>query len=155
MFPLMLEKILDELHRVLKKDGVSRIVIPPWFSPHAGHKISPFHILPFRLAVYLAKHVMGKSTKAKSLQELGLYPITFSQMSKLIEKHGFKIIFCNDVLLRNHILTRIPIIREFLIPSAAFNIGKIQNRVPEHSDFSESYTCSGKQESRNIRFIKK
>ena len=128
--PKVREQILDEIHRVLKKDGISQIAIPPWFNPHAGHQIRPFHILPFRLAVYLTRHVTGRDIKAlqgrdvKSLEELGLYPITFRRMSKLIEKHGFKIICCNDVLLRNHFLTRIPIIREFLIPTVAFNVSK-------------------------------
>lgn len=126
------EKILKEIHRTLKNDGIGRIVIPPWFNPHAGHQVKPFHVLPFRLAVYLTTHVISArahcitfNMKAKSLEDLELYPITFRQMSKIIERHEFEIINCNDVLLRNHFLTRIPIIREFLVPSVAFNIRKI------------------------------
>lgn len=123
--PKVREQILDEIHRVLKKDGISHIAIPPWFNPHAGHGLRPFHILPFRLAVYLTRHITGRDIKAKSLEELGLYPITFRRMSKLIQKHGFKIICCNDALLRNHFLSSIPIIREFLIPTVSFNVRKI------------------------------
>jgi SAM-dependent methyltransferase len=132
--PEIREKILTEIHRTLKKDGIARIVIPPWFNPHAGHQIKPFHVLPFRLAVYLTTHVICArvhhitfNVKAKSLEELELYPITLRQMSKLIKRNGFEIINCNDVLLRNHFLARIPIVREFMIPSVAFNVCKINN----------------------------
>jgi len=118
------ERILVEIRRVLKKDGISQIVIPPWFNPHAGHQIKPFHMLPFRLAVYLTRHIMRFNVKAKSLKELELYPVTFHHMSNILKKHGFKIINCHDVLLRNHFLTRIPIMREFMIPSVAFNVHK-------------------------------
>ena len=118
------EQILEEIWRVLKKDGLCRIVIPPWFNPHAGHYIKPFHILPLRLAVYLSRHIMRSDVKAKSLEDLGLYPITFRHISNLLRKHRFQTIICHDVLLRNHFLTRIPIVREFMIPSVAFNVCK-------------------------------
>lgn len=123
--PEIRERILNEIYRVLRNDGICRIVIPPWFNPHAGHQIRPFHILPFRLAVYLTTHIKRLNVMGKSLKDLGLYPITFYQMSKLIKKHGFKLISYHDVLLRNHFLTRIPFLREFVIPSVAFNISKI------------------------------
>ena len=125
----MREQILAEIRRVLKKDGICRIVIPPWFNPHAGHQIKPFHILPFRLAVYLTRHIIRYDVKAKSLNDLELHPITFRHMSNLLKNIGFKIINCHDELLRNHFLTRIPIMREFMIPSVAFNVHKINNRM--------------------------
>ena len=123
------EQILAEIRRVLKKDRICRIAIPPWFNPHAGHQIKPFHMLPFRLAVYLSRHILGSDVKAKSLKDLKLYPITFRHMSNLLKKHGFKIINSHDVLLRNHFLTRIPFVREFMIPSVAFNVRKINNHM--------------------------
>lgn len=118
------ERILAEIRRILKKDGVGRIAIPPWHNPHAGHQIKPFHMLPFRLAVWLTRHIIGFDVKVKSIEDLKLYPITFRHFSNLLKKHGFKIICCHDELLRNHFLTRIPFVREFAIPGVAFNVCK-------------------------------
>jgi len=117
-------RILKEIHRIMKKDGVCRIVIPPWHCPQAGHAIAPFHLFPFRLAVFLSNHLLRKNVKAKNLEEMGIFPITFRGMIKLIKICGFRIISCDDELLRNHFLAKIPLIREVLIPDLAFNCVK-------------------------------
>ena len=40
---------LKEIYRVMKKDGLGYLVIPPWFNPHAGHGLKPFHIFLSKL----------------------------------------------------------------------------------------------------------
>tara|TARA_B100000965_G_C19600828_1_gene762549 strand:- start:5642 stop:6370 length:729 start_codon:yes stop_codon:yes gene_type:complete len=115
---------LDEIFRIMKNNGYGYFVIPPWFNPHAGHGLKPFHIFPFKLAKFLRNLFFNKKVKYNSLEEASLYKITFKKMKKMIEKSGFEIIDMKDTHLRFHFLCRIPILREFLVPAVAFIVKK-------------------------------
>ena len=115
---------LNEIYRVMKKEGIGYFVIPPWYNPHAGHGLKPFHIFPFAIAKFLRNLFFKKKVKYNSLEEASLYKITFSQMKKMINQAGFKIIDMKDTHLRFHFLCKVPILREFLIPAVAFLVKK-------------------------------
>lgn len=115
---------LDEIYRVIKKNGYGYFVIPPWYSFHGGHHLKPFHILPFRVAKFLRNIFFKMKFEENSLEEAKLFKITFKNMSKMIVNSGFKIINVKDTHFRLHFLTKIPLIREFTIPAVAFTVQK-------------------------------
>ena len=108
----------------MKKDGLGYLVIPPWFNPHAGHGLKPFHIFPFKVAKFLRNIFFNKKVRYNSLEEVSLYKITFRKMKKMIEKAGFQIIDMKDTHLRFHFMCKVPFLREFLIPAVAFIVKK-------------------------------
>ena len=118
------QQSLNEIYRVTKKGGMAYVLIPPWYNPHAGHSLKPFHILPFKQAKFLRQVFFGEKIKANSFSESGLYPITFREMLKKISESKFEIAATKDTHLRLHFLTKIPIIREIAVPSAAFILTK-------------------------------
>ena len=115
---------LNEIYRVMKTQGLGYFVIPPWYNPHAGHGLKPFHIFPFVIAKFLRNLFFKKKVKYNSLEEASLYKITFSQMKKMINLAGFNIVDMKDTHLRFHFLCKVPILREFLIPAVAFLVKK-------------------------------
>ncbi len=104
------------MYRAAKEGEICYIMIPPWYNPHAGHGLKPFHIFPFKLAKYLRQLFFRNKIKAKSFEEVGLYPITFKKMLNMISTSGFKIVTTEDTHFRLHFLAKIPIIRELMIP---------------------------------------
>src|SRR3972149_7927867 len=117
-------KSLKEIHRVLKRGGIAYIMIPPWYNPLSGQDIKPFQYFPFKIARHLRNSIFSSHIKAGSLAYLGLWPMTYHSTVKLINQAGFKIIRANDILMRLHFLTKIPFLREFLIPSVGFVVKK-------------------------------
>ncbi len=118
------QQSLNEMYRVTKTGGICYIVIPPWYNPHAGHGLKPFHIFPFKLAKFLRQLIFRNQINTNSFEEAGLYPITFSRMLKMISISGFKITATKDTHFRLHFFTKIPIIREIAIPAVAFILVK-------------------------------
>jgi len=118
------QKSINEMYRVVKKGGVGYILIPPWYNPHAGHSLKPFHVLPFKLAKFFRELFFRDKINTTSFAETGLYPITFSRMLKMISKSGFKLIATKDTHFRLHFITKIPIAREILVPAVAFFLVK-------------------------------
>ncbi|MFC1717201.1 class I SAM-dependent methyltransferase [Candidatus Poribacteria bacterium] len=116
--------VLDEMCRVLRPGGFCYIVIPPWYNFHAGHGLKPFHILPFKLGRYLRKLCFGNEISADSLDEMNLYPITFRRIAKIIGESEFRIVATRDTHFRLHCLTRIPVVREIMVPAVAFIVRK-------------------------------
>jgi SAM-dependent methyltransferase len=124
------ESALDEMYRVTKKGGLCYIAIPPWYNPYAGHALRPFHYLPFatarKLSLLLYKHTGINSVArkigpgAQSYADVRLFPITFKRMMRMIMQSGFHIRAMRDTHFRLHFLTKIPLIRELLIPLATF-----------------------------------
>ena len=114
------QQSMNEIHRVTKTGGICYIVIPPWYNPHAGHQLKPFHILPFKVAKFLRQLIFRNKINANSFEEATLYPITFKKMLKMISTSGFKVISTKDTHFRLHFLTKIPVIREIAVPSVAF-----------------------------------
>lgn len=119
------QQSINEIYRVLKKkEGIGYVMISPWYNPNAGHELKPFHVFPFRIAKYLREAIFKKKINVPSFEEASLYPITFRGMLKMLSVSGFKIVATKDTHLRLHFLTRIPIIREMLIPSVVFILRK-------------------------------
>jgi len=114
------QQSMNEMYRVTRAGGIAYVLIPPWYNPHAGHSLKPFHILPFKLAKFLREIIFRKKIRANSLSEAGLYPITFKEMLKMISASRFRVAGTKDTHFRMHFLTRIPIIREIAVPAVAF-----------------------------------
>lgn len=114
------QQSVNELYRVTKKGGVCYIAIPPWYNPYAGHNLKPFHIFPFKLAKWLRQLFFRNKINTNSFEEENLYPITFKKMLKMISLTDFKIITIKDTHFRLHFLTKIPLIREIIVPTIAF-----------------------------------
>lgn len=108
-------KSLQEMHRVLKKEGIAYIMIPPWYSPLSGQELKPFQIFGFPLAKHFSNTILSRKISAKNLAELGLWPMTVKSTLKYIDKAGFRVLKTTDILGRMHFLTKIPIIRELLL----------------------------------------
>lgn len=118
---------LNELYRVTKIEGICYIVIPPWYNPHAGHQLRPFHVFPFKIARFLKKPFLkrgGRVGKVDSYDELGLYRITVRKMLQMISLSNFNVVALKDTHLRLHFLTKIPLIRELVIPAMTFILQK-------------------------------
>ncbi len=115
---------LSEMYRVTKKGGIAYINIPPWYNPHAGHGLKPFHMFGFSIAKFLTELFYRKKIIAKSFEDMHLYKITYEKMLKLLEQTSYKIIATQDNHFRLHLATKIPLIREVLIPAISFILTK-------------------------------
>ncbi len=115
---------INEIYRVLRKNGIAYIVIPPWYNPHAGHGLKPFHLFPFPVAKFLRNLFFKKKVKYNSLEEVSLYKTTHRKTLKIIKIAGFRVLGTKDIHLRFHFITKIPILREFLVPAVAFIVVK-------------------------------
>ncbi len=124
---------IREMFRVTRPGGLCYFLIPPWFNPHAGHTLKPFHVLPFKAARFLRQLWFRESIPARSYAEAGLYPITFRRMLRLISGAGMRLLATRDSHFRLHFMTRIPVLRELLVPSAAF----ILKKPPQTADRNE------------------
>ena len=111
---------VNEMSRVMRKGGTCYIVIPPWYNPHAGHELKPFHYFPFAIAKALRDLFFKKRVWGGSYEEHQLFPITFAKMRKMIEGSGMRLLGTKDTHLRMHFLTKIPVLREVSVPAVAF-----------------------------------
>ncbi len=118
------QKCIDEIFRITETGGICYILFPPWYNPHAGHNLKPFHILPFKPAKFLRQLFFKSRIEGNSYEEEHLYPITFKHMYRMISMSNFKIMATLDTHFRMHCLTKIPLIREILIPSVVFILKK-------------------------------
>ncbi len=118
------QRCVNEMYRANKMGGICYIMIPPWYNPHAGHQLKPFHIFPFKLAKYLRELIFRNKIDANSFEQAGLYPITFKRMLNMISASNFKVIATRDTHFKLHFLTKIPVIREVMIPAVAFILTK-------------------------------
>ncbi len=114
------QRCVDEMYRVIRPGGFGYILIPPWYSPHAGHRLRPFHLLPFKWAKFLRQLIFRNRIEETSYEQCSLYPITFRKMATMIRRSGFDILATKDSHFRLHFLTRIPIVREIAIPAVTF-----------------------------------
>jgi|GEM_PF-1730360 len=122
-----LQRCVNEMYRVTKKGGLCYISVPPWYNPFAGHACMPFHYLPFRIARRLA--VLFYKTphippEARSYAEYGIFPVTYQKMRRLISESGFRLLATKDHHFRLHFLTKIPIVREVVVPVVVFILRK-------------------------------
>jgi SAM-dependent methyltransferase len=122
--PNRLSSSLAEMYRVTKKDGLCYITIPPWYNPHAGHGLKPFHLFGFWAAKYLCELFARKKINGNSFEDHGLYKVTFSKMVGLLHETPYKLLATQDTHFRLHFLTKIPLIREILVPAVSFFLQK-------------------------------
>ena len=115
---------VNEMHRVVRPGGICYITIPPWYNPHAGHRLKPFHVLPFGAAKFLRRAIFGTTVQAASYAEMGYYPVTFRRMARLIRASGLQVLATRDTHLRVHFLTHIPLVREVAVPAVSFILRK-------------------------------
>jgi ubiquinone/menaquinone biosynthesis C-methylase UbiE len=115
---------MKEMFRVLKKGGICYLMIPPKYTPHAGHHVRPFHYFPFKVAKALRQFFFRNKVEANSYEEEGLFLLTFGQTKKLIRQTGFKLLDTKDTHLRLHFLTKLPVLREIAVPAVAFMLTK-------------------------------
>lgn len=117
-------KSLYEMRRVLKNGGIAYIMIPPWWSPLSGQNIKPFQYFGFPLAKHFSNTIMRRKIKAKNLAELGLWPMTIRSTLHYIKSADFRVLKSYDILFRMHLLTKIPVLGEVLLPSVGFILKK-------------------------------
>jgi SAM-dependent methyltransferase len=115
---------LMEMYRVTKKGGACYIVVPPWYNPHAGHGLKPFHIFGFRVAKYLRELFTRKQVAGNSFEDQSLYKVTFANMARLLQETHYKLLATQDTHFRMHFLTKIPLVREILVPAVSFILQK-------------------------------
>ena len=111
---------VSEMRRVMRPGGLCYLMIPPWYNPHAGHSLKPFHALPFPAAKFLRQLVFRKKVQGESREELFLYPVTYRRMAKMISAAGLRVLATKDTHFRLHWATRIPLVRELAVPAVAF-----------------------------------
>ncbi len=99
-------------------------MIAPWYSLHGGLRLKPFHYFPFPVAKFLRELFFRKKITAATFKELRLYPVTVCRLKKLVSQTKFKIVNTIDTHLRLHVLARIPVVREFAVPSVVLILQK-------------------------------
>jgi len=116
---------LKEMFRVAKPGACCYMMTQPWWNPHAGHHLKPFHIFPFPIAKKLRK-LIGQTVpiKGNSYADERLFGRSFSGWEKLFLASGFHVEKRLDTHFKLHFLTRIPLIREILVPSVVWILKK-------------------------------
>ena len=113
-------KSLQEMKRVLKKDGIAYVMIPPWWNPLSAQRLKPFQYFGFNVAKHLSITMMKRDIPENNLVEMGLWPMTITSTKKYLHHADFKIIKTIDIIGRMHFLVNIPIVNEFLLSSVGF-----------------------------------
>lgn len=90
--------LLDNINRNLKSNGYLYLSFPPFYSIGGGHHVKPFHFLPERIAISIAKSFRRVGDEVTSYENLfgtwGLYKTTIGNTWRLLEETGFKILNC-------------------------------------------------------------
>lgn len=96
--------LLNEIERVLRRDGFAYVSFPPYWSPVGGHEFSPYHYLGERAAIRLARgrsappewvhRVQEATIEPRSFARLyrgwGLYRMTVAKMRRLLAESRFE-----------------------------------------------------------------
>jgi SAM-dependent methyltransferase len=97
-------RLLAEIARVVRPNGLCYVSFPPYWSPVGGHEFSPFHYLGERLALRLARRraeppawvhrVQEAPAEPRSFARLykgwGLYRMTVARMRRLLARSPFE-----------------------------------------------------------------
>lgn len=83
--------LLQEAHRVLRKEGILYLSFPPFYSLFliGGHQFKPFHLLGTSLSIrlYNALHTEKIHSYEDCFGSHGLYPLTIASVSRMIATH--------------------------------------------------------------------
>lgn len=108
------KKMLLEIRRILKKEGICYLSFPPFWSPVGAHQFKPFHYLGEKTAIKLARKFYKVRSYSSYGDEYGkLYIMAISKAKKLIRESGLKIIGISTRHFPVN-LAKIPFFNEFL-----------------------------------------
>ncbi len=89
-------KFIKVIKDNLKKEGSLYLSFPPFYSPAGGHHLKPFHYLPMRACLWLAKKLKRIDKSVRSYEDLfgewGLYKTSIKQIKELLLDNNFSII---------------------------------------------------------------
>ena len=108
------KKLLVEIKRVLKKDGICYLSFPPFWSPVGAHQFKPFHYFGEKMAIRLARKFYKVKSYSSYNDEYGkLYIMTISKARRLIRDSGLRII---SISTRHFPVNfaKVPLLNEFL-----------------------------------------
>ncbi|MBA7527406.1 hypothetical protein ES705_19582 [subsurface metagenome] len=118
-------KLVSEIKRVLKPDGICYLSFPPFYSPVGGHQFKPFHLLGEKNAIILSRIFKGIKAKdyATYFGDFVLNPTTISKIKRLVKRSNFRIV---DMRTRFSPINvaKIPILGEFLTWHVEFVLRK-------------------------------
>lgn len=115
---------INEMYRVAKKNGFCYLLVPMWYNFNTEHQLARFHLLPFKIAKFLRELFLKNKIKGNSLAEEDLFLATYNKKSRMISLSKFKIIATKDTHFRLHFITKIPYLRNVLVPDVAFILQK-------------------------------
>src|SRR3989344_1642066 len=84
------EKLVSEIHRVLKKGAVCYLSFPPFWSPVGSHQFKPFHYLGEKAAIKLSRFFYKVRSFTYDDKYGKLYIRKISQVKKLVKNQDFK-----------------------------------------------------------------
>lgn len=85
------ERVLDEIHRVLRPGGWAWVSWTNWYSPWGGHEIAPFHLLGPDLGSRL--HARVSSRVVKNPVRDGLWPTSIGHTLRSVRaRHGLDLV---------------------------------------------------------------
>ena len=108
------KKLLVEIKRVLKKDGICYLSFPPFWSPVGAHQFKPFHYFGEKMAIRLARKFYKVRSYSSYDDEYGkLYMMTISKAKRLIRESGLRIISISTRHFPINV-AKAPLLNEFL-----------------------------------------
>ena len=114
---------LESIKRNLRVGGYLYLSFPPFYSPVGGHMVKPFHYLPEKLAINLAKKLGRIRKKVSGYHDLmgdyGLFKRDIDSVTSMLKHNNFDIRLCKPRFL-NINTTKIPVIKDILTWHAEF-----------------------------------
>ena len=108
------KKLLVEIKRVLRKDGICYLSFPPFWSPVGAHQFKPFHYFGEKMAIRLARKFYKVKSYSSYNDEYGkLYIMTISKARRLIRDSGLRIISISTRHFPINV-AKAPLLNEFL-----------------------------------------
>jgi cyclopropane fatty-acyl-phospholipid synthase-like methyltransferase len=85
---------INSIYNNLNEKGVLLLSFPPFYTLRGGHWVSPFHFLPEKIALKLAKFFYKSDfpSYAKMSGNYGLHITTIKKVKKMLLDNGFKIL---------------------------------------------------------------
>lgn len=135
-------RLVSEIRRILKPDGICYLSTIPWYCPLAGHGFKPFHLLGYRLAVKLSKIFYGKNAENSktSFNDWGLYPITLREIKKLVRRNNLKILGMTSRWIPVNI-AKVPYLNEIFAGHVEFILQKISSVIDNESRHKTGPQC--------------